>query len=484
MPEGALSELLDEAPFSPLHRRVWLLASLGIMLDGFDFFIMGVAIPLITEQWHPSSLEVGLITASAVIGAMVGALVLGPLTDRIGRSLAFKIDLTLFVVFALASALAPGIWWLILFRFLLGVGIGADYPISASYVSEIAPARIRTRLLVSSFSFQAVGQLIGVLVGLAVLKLHPDTNSWRWMLAFGVVPAIAIVVLRRRVPESPKWLLSCGRLEQAAEVVSSFVGREVTSAEIEQLAESGGADERAVERRVEQFERAVEEAADISPPSWRRLFTRTWRARTVLCAVPWFLMDIATYGVGVFTPTILGAIVVADASNNFIANDIASTEGAAVVDVFLVVGFALAIVLVERVGKVPMQVMGFVVMAVALGLLAYVSWLPGGGDQHVALVFVGFGVFNLFTNMGPNTTTFVMPAAVFPTVLRATASGFAAAMGKAGAAVGLVLFPLMQDDLGLALTLTIVASGCAVAALVTFVLRAEASAARAGAAHS
>src|ERR671918_1013488 len=136
MVTARVTALLDDAPITPLHRRVWLLSSMGIMLDGFDFFIMGVAIPLIEREWHPSSLELGLISSSAIIGAIVGAFTIGALTDKIGRQLACRIDLGMFIVFALLSALAPSIAWLIAFRFLLGVGIGADYPISSSYVSE------------------------------------------------------------------------------------------------------------------------------------------------------------------------------------------------------------------------------------------------------------------------------------------------------------------------------------------------------------
>jgi MFS family permease len=447
-----IDAILDGAPFTPLHRRVWLLASMGILLDGFDFFIMGVAIPLIREQWSPNDLEVGLITASAVLGAMVGAATLGALTDRIGRQLAFRIDLVLFVVFALASASAPGIWWLIAFRFLLGVGIGADYPISASYVAEIAPGRLRTRLLVSSFSFQAIGQLLGVVVGLVVLELHPATNAWRWMLAFGVVPALAIIRLRRRVPESPKWMLQAGRTREAAEVLSLFAGRAVQEHELRTP--------------------PVTTCGDVVPtPRWRELFTPALRGRSVLVSVPWFLMDIATYGIGVFTPTILAALAVGGSADSPVAADLASTEGAAVVDVFLVIGFALAILLVPRIGRIRMQVIGFTAMAASLSLLALVSSLPGGGGQHLPAVFVLFAVFNLFMNMGPNTTTFALPATVYPTAVRSTGAGFAAAAGKAGAATGLVLFPVLQAGLGLPPTLVVVSAGCVVAAVTTVALR-------------
>ena len=225
------------------HWRVWLLAATGIMLDGFDFFIIGVASPLIAEDLGASPQQIGLVSAAAIVGAIFGAFGLGRLTDRIGRKLAFRLDLGLFVVFALLSGMAWSIPSLIVFRFILGIGVGADYPISAAYIAEIAPARHRVRLLVGAFSFQAVGQVLGALVGLTILIVSDSVSSWRYMLAFGAVPAVLIILLRRGVPESPKWLAAQGEHEEAAEVASMFVGHKVDVALIE--ADTEGAAETA-----------------------------------------------------------------------------------------------------------------------------------------------------------------------------------------------------------------------------------------------
>ncbi|HEY1466567.1 MAG TPA: MFS transporter, partial [Acidimicrobiales bacterium] len=141
---------------------------------------------------------------------------------------------------------------------------------------------------------------------------------------------------------------------------------------------------------------------------------------------------------------------------------------------FLVVGFALAIWLIVKVGKVVLQVSGFVAMTVGLGVLALASHMSPSGQGNIALVFVGFGVFNVFMNMGPNSTTFVMPADVFETKVRGTGSGLAASAGKCGAALGALLFPILQSGIGLPETLLIIAGGCLIAAVVTFGLRREA----------
>ena len=440
--------LLDEARMTPLHRRIWLVAALGLLLDGFDFFVIGVCLPLIAVDFDLTPGTTGLLASAAVLGSVLGAVVLGPVADRIGRRLVFRLDLLLFVAAALASALAWDVWSLISFRFLLGVAIGADYPLSSSYAAEVAPRRHRDRLLVGVISFQAVGSLLGVSLGLLAIRANPAPDAWRWILGAGALLAVLVVIARHGLPESPRWLLSQGRREEAAEVVTRLVGQRV---------------------RPEQVTTIPEERVP-----WSRLFGSALRRRTVFTSVPWFLMDIVVYGVGVFTPTILAGLVVDQNVGSTGSTVNAVTTGlreTGVTDVFLVLGFVAALLLVRRVGAYRLQVTGFVAVAVGLVLLAVSSALPGGAEQYYWLAFVGFAVSNFFQNMGPNPTTFLMPAVTFPTSVRATGAGFAAASGKAGAVVVTLGFPSLQDRLGLAPTVGLMAVGAVVAAVVTVVAR-------------
>ncbi|MFF3563177.1 MFS transporter [Streptomyces sp. NPDC002574] len=439
---------------SRLHMRFWLLAGLGILLDGFDFFIIGVANPLIAKDFGGSAAERGLLSAAAIVGAVFGAAALGPLGDRIGRSRIFKVDLWLFVVFSVACACAWDIWSLIVFRLLLGIAVGLDYPIAASYVAEILPARNRGRWLVSAFSLQAAGIVLGAAAGVVILLALPQTGSWRIMLGFGVVPALVIIWLRRNVPESPRWLAQNGREAEACAITRAMTGRDCHVSEADR--ERGEAPPEGLK-------------AFLQP----QLFSRRLARRTVFTAVPWFLMDIATYGVGIFTPTLLAGLALGGANATFIADDIASTEGTALLDVFLVVGFVLAIFLVERVGRVPLQIAGFAMMTVALCMLAVAEQSSGGGDAHLPLVFVGFALFNTFMNLGPNATTFTLPAEVFPSDVRAAGHGFAAGCGKLGAALGTFLFPVLLNAVGTSALLYGVAATSALGLLVTWCFRIE-----------
>lgn len=409
----------DAQGLTPLQRRVWFLSGLGVLLDGFDLFIIGVALPLITVQFLLSDFDKGMVGAAAVLGAVVGAAVMGHLADHFGRRLLFVVDLLLFVVFAVLSGFAWDLWSLLAFRFLLGFAVGADYPIASSYLAEFMPSTVRGRWMVGAFSFQAIGILLGASLGVLILLsgVGPDL-AWRLMLAAGAIPAIIIVILRRSIPESPEW-------EKA---------------------------------RIEENQK----------PGIGALFAPGLRRRTILAVVPWFLMDVMLYGVGIFTPTILAMLSIGG-GDDIMAKDVATTSGTAALDIFLVIGFVIAIVLVERVGRMSLQITGFIGTTVGLLLLATGSL----GTQSNAVVLLGFAVFNLMVNTGPNSTTFLVAAEVFPTHLRATGAGLAASAAKLGAVVGIITLPVMLGSLGLATTMYVIAGASALGMIVTMTFRFE-----------
>jgi hypothetical protein len=296
--------------------------------------------------------------------------------------------------------------------------------------------------------------VLGALVGVVVLELFPHIYAWRIMLGFGIVPALVIIWLRRSVPESPRWLAQNKHEREAEEIGEALVHHPVHVTDVDRHRE----------------EAQPEGLKALFQP---QLFQRRMIRRTIFTSVPWFLMDIATYGVGIFMPTLLAAIIVAKPNTTFITDDIASTQWTAALDVLLVVGFVIAILLVERVGRVRLQLVGFAVMAGALCLLAIADGLPGGGDAHLPLVFIGFALFNTFMNAGPNATTYALPAEVFPSEIRAAGDGFAAGSAKLGAALGVFLFPILLQDIGTSAVLFITAGACALGFVVTLIFRIE-----------
>jgi len=447
-----MTEVLDDAALGPLHWRIWSVSAMGIFLDGLDLFVIGMALPLIIREFSPSPSLVGLIGAAALLGAVAGAAVGGPLTDRFGRKTIYIVNTLVFVSLSLLSAFAWSVPALIALRFLLGIGIGADYPLCASYISDYMPARIRGRMLIAAFSFQAAGMATAALFGLTILKWLPDISAWRYMLAAGALPAAVVFCFRLGIPESARWCLWKGKGKEAAEIIGRFVP---------------GKEKRLRALAAELPARPA--AGEIKKPGCRALFSRKYLRRTTLSAIPWFLMDITTYGIGTFTPILLAALAFSGEGLDVIAADFKSTEGALFLDVFLVAGFLLNILLVEKWGRIRLQLLGFGGMTVGLLLLALSSALGTAGGSPLLLILAGFAIFNLLMNMGPNATTFILPAELYPTELRGTGHGFASAAGKTGAALGIFLLPVVKDRLGLTSTLILLAI-CAVLALATTIL--------------
>lgn len=216
-------ESLDSPKIRRFQRKLVLLSAGGTFLDGFDLTIIAVAMPFIKQQWDVGAGATSLIVSSAIIGSFIGAIWLGKLTDRFGRKAMYVVDLLAFVVFALLSAFSQSIWQLVLFRFLLGVGIGADYPISATLVAEFSARNKRGRDGTFLAAMWFVGAVAAYLVGLACLGM--GEYAWRYMLATGAVFALIVFVFRMTLPESPRWLQSKGRHQEAAAIMEKITGQ-------------------------------------------------------------------------------------------------------------------------------------------------------------------------------------------------------------------------------------------------------------------
>ena len=496
------SQFKAELDSSKLTRPMWMLWILSaglIALDGFDFFIIGVAMPFIQRDFELSAGWVGAIATAALAGALVGSLTLGPVTDRVGRQLMLVVDIGLFVVASAATALAWNAWSLLLFRFFVGVGIGADYPISVAYITENIPARVRGRMVIGAFSFQSIGALLGALVGWITIwifqQVQPDLAigyAWRWMLGVGVVLSFLVGGLRLLfLLESPSYYLVKGEYAKASKAASELLEKEIIlePAELNGLAddavdnllkdtEEKGTEEDAEEKDAKEKDakekdrtKGLEKKPNLNAKRhaeqlrYRDLLSPQYVRQTMLAAIPWFLQDIATYGIGIFTPTIIAALAFSN-EGSLLAQEMAAARGAAIVNVFLVVGFLGAVALVDRVGRIPLQIVGFVGMAAGLGLLA-----SSGGSARIGLIFAGFVLFNLLMNLGPNSTTFLLSGELFPPAIRASGAGLAGGVAKLGAVLGAIGLPVLQASLGLEVVLQGLACLCLIAAAITYSLR-------------
>jgi PHS family inorganic phosphate transporter-like MFS transporter len=447
---GELIAALDEAPLSRFHLRTVLTAGTGFFTDAYDLFVIGTASALITAGWHLGSARLALLNSTMLGAAFLGALVFGRFADIAGRKRVYWMVAAIMIVGALGSALSPSFWVLIAFRFLLGFGVGGDYPVSAVMMSEYANRRDRGKLVGMVFGTQALGLIVGPLIALALLGGGAgDDAAWRTMLALGAVPAAAVLYLRTRMPESPRFLFQVrgglgvasprdhaarGRAASAAGQLSAFTGGRV-----------GG---------------AVDGAPAAAMGLRAFLGSRRWLVLLAGTAGTWFLLDYAYYGNTISTPQILGLLAPHASAMSKIALQLAIFVVAAVP------GYALAIARMDRIGHRRLQLLGFAMMGLSFLVIGAVPGLT----TTVAPFLVVYGVSYFFTEFGPNMTTFVMPSELYPVEMRATGHGISAGVGKLGAFIGVFLFPLLQGGLGLRGTLLLTAGVSAAGLALTLVL--------------
>ncbi len=433
---GDLLAALDEASLSRFHLRAVLVSGMGFFTDAYDLFVIGIASTLITSDWNLSSGRLALLNSTMLAAAFLGAFVFGRFADVAGRKRVYWIVAAIMVAGAVGSALSPSFWVLIAFRFLLGFGVGGDYPVSAVLMSEYANRKDRGKLVGMVFGTQALGLIVGPLIALALLGAGAsDGVAWRVMLGLGAVPAAAVIYLRRKMPESPRYQIHVqGQASQAAAQIAEFTHGQVSGTGTGALRHE---------------------------PGLRAFLTnRRWLIMLAGTAGTWFLLDYAYYGNTISTPQILSLISPAASTMTKIAIQLAIFVVAAVP------GYLLAIARLDRIGHRRLQLLGFAMMALCFLTIATV---PGMTTMVVPFLLV-YGVSYFFTEFGPNMTTFVMPSELYPVTMRATAHGISAGIGKFGAFIGVFLFPVLQASLGLRGTLLLTAGVSVLGFALTLVL--------------
>jgi MFS family permease len=340
---------------------------------------------------------IGLVTSTALLASAVGAVLFGRVADMLGRKRIYGYEVLVLAAGAIACAFAPNIWWLIAFRVVLGVGIGGDYPVSSTIMSEFAGKKHRGMMVSLVFAMQAAGLIVGPLLAAALLWSRLDHDLvWRILLAFGAVPALAVFQMRRHMAETPRFKLASEQRGQA---------------------------------KTESFSQGFRELVG----------NRRFAIRLLGASAAWFLMDFAYYGNTVSSPMVIHAISPSD-------DELAKTlTQLAVFAIAAVPGYFVAAAFIDRMGRKPIQVLGFAMMALSFGAIALVP-----GIETLVLPFlILYGLSYFFTEFGPNATTFVYPAELFPVQGRTTGHGIAAAAGKLGGFVGVFLFPIFMSMGGL-----------------------------------
>ncbi|KAJ0967337.1 hypothetical protein J5N97_024254 [Dioscorea zingiberensis] len=445
---------LDVAKTQLYHFTAIVIAGMGFFTDAYDLFCISLVTKLLGRiyYFHPDSDAPGTLPPNiaaavngvAFCGTLSGQLFFGWLGDKMGRKKVYGMTLMVMVICSVGSGLSFGktangvIASLCFFRFWLGFGIGGDYPLSATIMSEYANKKTRGAFIAAVFAMQGFGILGGGIVSLIVSAAFKNKYNvppysvdragstvpeadfvWRIIVMFGAVPAAMTYYWRMKMPETARYTaLVAKNAKQAAADMSK-----VLQVEIE-----------AEQEKVEQLTTNESNSFGL----FSREFVRRHGLHLVGTTTTWFFLDIAFYSQNLFQKDIFSAINWIPKANTMNAIEEVYKISRAQTLIALcgtVPGYWFTVALIDIVGRFKIQLMGFAMMTVfMLGLaIPYHHWTTKG--NHIGFV-VMYALTFFFANFGPNSTTFIVPAEIFPARLRSTCHGISAAAGKAGAIVG------------------------------------------------
>jgi putative MFS transporter len=449
---------LKSTPMTGMQWRIWTLAAFGKFFEGFVVFMGGVTMPLISRQFHLGAAENGFVTSASLAGILVGTILLGGLSDYFGRKLMFIAEMVIFCLFLSLLIMVHDFWSLVICLFGVGMALGCDYPTAHMIISENIPSVSRGRLVLGAFAFQAIGAMCGIAVGALVLVLYPSLDAWRWMYATALIPALLITIGRFFITESANWLIVRGEHDKAEKAVSRLLNRTPVYPQAVALT------------------RPVADEKRASGNSFFALFQGSNLRATIFSSAPWFFQDLGTYGIGVFTPTLIAAALGSGPDKirspaDLIASGIHSAEAAALTTSLLIVGIVFAIALADKFGRIRLQIFGF--LGCAVGLAIATLSIGATGALKLDFIMAGVMLFNFMTNLGPNAQTYLLAGEVFPTEVRGMGAGFAAMIGKVGAVATTYGFPLLLVALGTRTLLYGLVVTSVIGAIVTWMFRIE-----------
>jgi MFS transporter, PHS family, inorganic phosphate transporter len=410
---------LDDSGISRFQLKIMFVSGMGFFTDAYDLFVIGIVVSLLKTQWVMSTNQVSWLNSATLLASAVGAVVFGRVADMLGRKRIYGYEVLILAAGAIASAFAPNYTFLLVCRIVLGIGIGGDYPVSATIMSEYSGKQSRGRMVGLVFAMQGAGLIIGPLIASIFLASGLSSNiTWRLLLGLGAIPGLAVFYLRRQIHETPRFAMAGGAADEAQAAIAAATG--------------GGGGDGARTAPVGPAQESKARHSQGIADGYLKIFTHRrlliWLIGT---AVGWALLDFCYYGNTISAPEILKLI---NPHATLLENTLIQLG---IFAVFAVPGYIVAILLLDKTGRRSIQILGFGMMALMFLLIGLVPPIAA----HVLPFVLLYGVSYFFTEFGPNTTTFIYPAELFPVDVRTTGHGISAGAGKLGAFVGAFLFP-------------------------------------------
>lgn len=397
---------IDKLPSTPMLRKILLLVGIGWMFDAMDQGMVSGVMAAIGKDWALTQTDLGLLGSMGMLGMALGAALSGMAADKWGRRTVVMVTLIIYGVASILSGFATSFTMLLALRFITGFGLGGELPAAATLVSEFSPTKIRGRNVIILESFWAWGWILAALVAYLLIPAY----GWRMAFIVGGVPALFAAVLRKAVPESPRFLELKGKHEEAEALVAKM--------------ESQAGIVPAVE------EARPEAAAPQKRATFADLWQRDYLRRTVVLWVIWFGINFGYYGFVLWTPSLLVA-------KGFAL--VKSFEFTLIMCLAQLPGYFSAAVLVEKIGRKK-------VLAIYFFGTALAAWFFGHAASTTQVLLYGSLLY--FFSLGAWGCVYAYTPEVYPTSLRGTGSGWASAFGRLGAFLAPFVVPVIYRIYG------------------------------------
>lgn len=412
---------------TPRVGILFAIAMTSVFADAYDLGSLSIGVASMTADLGLTPLQVGIVTSSTAIGALVSALVGGIIADRTGRYRLFIICAVLLVIAPLGVALSVNFWMILFFRILLGIAIGLDIPVAFSFMAELLTKDSSAKFINLWQPVASLSNIIGVAIALPFAILALTSDIWRYTVGFGAVIAVVALVLRLLYSEeSPLWSAKHQSLETAAKVLSSTYSVKVTV--VPDSSGSSNADDVDVERY-----------------KVRELFSRSERGKTLLVSICAFAQQLQYYGVGFYLPVIAGLVFGKDLLSTIVATICAQL-------VALVAGL-IGARMTTRLGLRRLGLIGFAIVLVCLVATGLIGIDESTSAFPIFLVALMLGG----VSFGPGPLSKTLAAVIYPTEIRGMGTGWSETMGRAGSITGLFFFPVLLAAVGVKATMLILA---------------------------
>ena len=402
-------ERLEALPLGRFHYKLLLVTGLGWLFDSMDTGLIAFILPVLAKEWGLAPGQMGLIGSIGLIGMALGAVVSGTIADRIGRKKVFTITVLLYSIASAFCALSWNYQSLLVFRFLVGFGLGGELPVAATLVSEYAPSRVRGRFIVLFESFWGLGWIAAACIAYFFIPLY----GWRMAFLIGALPALYVCLIRMHMPESVRYLLAHGRVGEARQIVVSL--------------------ERQLHVPVAPFVSEKETVPVVAKASFRELWKKPFASRTIMLWLVWFGINFSYYGIFMWLPSLVfqqGFTVVK------------TFEYVLIMTLAQLPGYYCAAWLVDKIGR-KYTLSAFLLFS---GVASYFF-----GHASTAAALMMWGSVMSFFNLGAWGVLYTYTPEQYPTAIRALGSGWAAGFGRfGGMAAPMMVGALLARSFGFA----------------------------------